>query len=297
MNEFGLIEKIKKLNPHYSQNIVVGIGDDAAVIKTDKNKLLLVTCDTQVENVHFARGDYTPSEIGQRAVAVNVSDIAAMGGVPKHILVSLILPKKTPEFFVKKLYDGISTACKKYKIDVIGGNISAGPAIIVDITMLGVVKKKNLVLRSGAKVGDLVLVTGILGKETKIPIARINEAQILSKSGKITAMIDISDGISSDIGHICTQSNVGVKLYAAKIPYSKKMNYEDAINRGEDYELLFTANPRDAEFLKQIVEKKCNTKISIIGKITKEKRVLVVPDGKEIKLEPKGWDHFQSTRN
>ncbi len=292
MSEFDRIEKIKRLIPKLSSNVTVGIGDDAAVIKGNEHEYQLVTCDCLVENVHFIKNKITPSDLGQRAVAINASDIAAMGGAPKYMLVSLITPKDTPESFVEELYKGITAACKKYGIDVIGGNMSSGPAIIIDITMLGEIKKENLVLRSGAKPGDAVLVTGILGNAPKIPIARIRESKILGESEKITAMIDLSDGLASDIRHICTQSNVGVRLYEDKIPRLPGVSLHRALTRGEDYELCFTAKKEDAAHLKTLVERKTKTPVTIIGEITKSSLILVQPDGKEIPLQQGGWDHF-----
>lgn len=300
MNEFNRIEKIKKLIPKLSSNIIVGIGDDAAVLKKNNNTYQLVTCDSLVENVHFVKENITPSDLGQKAVTANASDIAAMGGTPKHMLVSIIIPKNIEDSFIKNLYLGISAACKKYNIDVIGGNMSSGPVIIIDITMLGEVKKTNVILRSGANVSDAVLVTGTLGNAPKIPTARIFESKILSKTGKVTAMIDLSDGLSMDIRHICTQSNVGVRLYENKIPIqlptpgvnAQKNSWKVALNRGEDYELCFTTRKSDAERLKKLVEQKTKTPVTIIGEITQSGMTLVMPNGQEVPLPKGGWDHF-----
>ena len=303
MDEFSIIEYIKKQLPTPQKDVVVGIGDDAAVIKKNRNEYTLATCDSLVENVHFVKKEITFSTLGQRAVAVNVSDIAAMGGIPNHMLVSFIIPKKTSSSFISDFYRGIAIACKKYGIDVVGGNISSGPVLIIDLTLLGQVKKNNLLLRSGAKVGDLVLVTGILGSDPKIPVARLEESQILAISKKVTSMIDISDGLSSDIQHICAQSNVGVRLYAKNLPIfqtstrgvgaqKKYSNWETALNKGENYELCFTTSSKNALPLKKLVEQQTKTPITIIGEITKSNRLLVLPNNTEVPLQAKGWNHF-----
>lgn len=310
-DEFNLIERIKRYFPRYGKNVIVGIGDDAAVIQTQRNLLTLATCDCLVEGAHFMLKNAPPEKLGKKAVFVNLSDIAAMGGVPKYLLVSLVLPKKTPLSYIDKLYQGIASACQLYNIDVVGGNVSKGDRLVIDVFLLGEVSPQHLIKRNGAQAGDMVLITGTLGgasaslhkKRFHLPHPRLKESQILAGSGKITAMIDLSDGLSSDIGHICTQGNVGVRLHTNKLPISpatskvaaqiKKEPWEIALNGGEDYELCFTVSPQNADMIKTAIEQKTRTKVTIVGEILKHpKQILVLPDGKEIKLEKRGWNHF-----
>lgn len=274
---------MKKLPP-YGSDVVVGIGDDAAVIKMDKGRYLLATCDSLVEDVHFKSELITPEQLGRKLVAINVSDIAAMGGVPKHLLVSLVIPKNTPDQFVDRLYNGISKACKKYGVGVIGGNMSRGEKLVIDGFLIGEVDQKQLVTRKGAKAGDVVLLTGALGKRGKVPTARVAQGRIIATYA--TAMIDISDGLSSDLSHICEESSVGVRIFSEKLTL--------ALHSGEEYELCFTAKPKDAAAIIKAVEEKTGTKVTVIGEIIDKKEGcwIVNKQGKKTKLKKEGWDHF-----
>ena len=225
-SEIELIGRISRKIKLFSKDVAKGIGDDAAVVNYNKQYYLLLTTDSLVENVHFSKF-FTPEQIGMKAVEINVSDIAAMGGFPKYALVSLIIPKNTDINFIDKLYDGINKAAKKYKISIIGGNLSNGKEISVTIAMFGFVEKKNLRLRSNAKANDLIAVTGNLGasaaglqllkakmKGSSVnyhlnPESRLNAARLLAKCG-INAMEDISDGLATEIRNICNESKTEI---------------------------------------------------------------------------------------
>ncbi|MBI2101730.1 thiamine-phosphate kinase [Candidatus Woesearchaeota archaeon] len=310
--EFGLIERIKKNVRLFSKDVILGIGDDSAVLKYGKKYLLLKT-DMLVQDVHFSLKHSTPEQIGARAIEQNVSDIASMGGLPKYALVSLALPKNTEVDFVDRLYRGINKKSGKYKISVVGGDLSQSSKVVVGIFLAGFVENKYLALRSGARISDLVFCSGDAGKSAVglellknnkkgksikkhlEPCARLDLARKLAKIG-INSMIDISDGIASEIGHICHESKVGAVIYADKIPMSKntindakKLNknpLDFALYGGEDFELVFTA---DKSKLKQL--KKYDVKV--IGKIVDKKYgIKLVKNNKEFRLKS-GFDHFK----
>ena len=293
-SEIELIGRISRKIKLFSKDIAKGIGDDAAVVNYNKQYYLLLTTDSLVENVHFSKF-FTPEQIGMKAIEINVSDIAAMGGFPKYALVSLIIPKNIDINFIDKLYDGINKAVKKYEISVIGGNLSNGKEISATIAMLGFVEKKNLRLRSDAKANDLIAVTGNLGasaaglqllkakmKGSSInyhlnPKSKLNAARLLAKYG-INAMEDISDGLAAEVRNICNESKVGAVIYKEKIPInkdaiidSKKLNrdpYDLALYGGEDFELIFTMNKNSFKKLNKLNKmknKKNAQKLTISG--------------------------------
>lgn len=298
LTEPNLIEKISKLFPIKRPDVIKGVGDDCAVIKSSYSKYLLYTCDSQVEDVHFTRSVITPEQLGIKSVAVALSDIAAMGGKPLYILLSLFLPKNFNG--IDQLNKGIAKAAKHYEVQVIGGNISKSEKLIIDVFVIGEVERKKLILRNGAKPGDVVFVTGALGNAASLlsqkkyfePRARIREGSIIASLGA-TAMIDISDGLSTDLSHICDESSVGVEIFEEKILRGKN-SFEQALNGGEDYELCFTAPKKLARKIIERVQKETGTKVTIIGKITKKEkgRWIVFPNRRKNKLEPKGWDHL-----
>ena len=233
--EFGLIGRIKSEIKLYSKDVVAGIGDDTAVLKYDKNSYLLFATDMLVENVHFSLKYSTPEQIGMKAIEQNASDIASMGGIPKFAVVSLALPSYIEVEFVDRLYNGINEKCKRYKISIVGGNITHSKEVVVNVSMLGFVEKKFLVIRGGAKVGDLIFCSGDVGKSSVglellrrnlkgksikyhlEPQSRLGLARKLAKAG-VNSMIDVSDGVGSEVKHICGESKVGAVL---KFPETK----------------------------------------------------------------------------
>ena len=210
VGEFGLIDIISK-GIKTDKSVIVGIGDDAAVLEFDKKQYLLMTADMIVEDVDFRLPGSEPEQIGWKAVCCSVSDIAAMGGVPVWAVVSVGLPKKLALETVSKIYSGIKKAAQEFNVNLVGGDTSSADKLVIDVAMIGKVEKKKLALRSNAKLGDAVFVTGTLGGAVASGkhlnfTPRVKESQALVNNFKINAMMDISDGLSSDLKHILQMS-------------------------------------------------------------------------------------------
>ena len=333
LGEFGLIERLTKKIKLFNDNTLLGPGDDAAIINSSKE--ILVSSDMLVEGIHFDMA-FTPlKHLGYKSVIVNISDIYAMNGIPKQITVGLAISSKYTLEAIEEFYDGILLACEKYKIDVIGGDItSCINGLTISITAIGEAMKNEIVKRSGAKENDLLITTGDLGgaymglnvlqREKEVwksnpnmqpeldnfnyilerqlkPEARRDVIEFLKKCDVIpTSMIDISDGLASEIFHICTSSNVGCQLYEEKIPidpqtYQTSMDFNinptvSALNGGEDYELLFTINQKDYEKIKD------DPNLTVIGHITKKSQgINLIGNGDtSTPLQAQGWNHFNN---
>jgi len=330
IGEFGLIDFLTKENKTINESTKYAIGDDAAVLNFNNNEVLVST-DLLVENVHFDLS-YTPlKHLGFKAVAVNVSDIAAMNGIPRQITVGIALSSKYTLEAVEEIYKGIYLACQKYKVDLIGGDTTTSKSgLMLSITVLGEAKNDDIVYRKGAKANDLICVSGDLGgayagllileREKKVfaanpnaqpdldgydyilerqlkPEARIDIVKLLKELDvKPTSMIDISDGLSSELMHICKQSKVGCRVYEDKLPIDvQTCNVADefkiepaifAMNGGEDYELLFTVSQSDFNKVKDLHQFK------IIGYITDENEglELVHKSGSTVPIVAQGWN-------
>ncbi len=330
IGEFGLIDRIQKILPKADhKDLIIGIGDDTAVIRIDENRLLLITCDIQVENQHFRLKHISPYQLGKRAMVVNLSDIAAMGGNPTFALVSLGFPKSFPLSNFDDLFKGMKDQLAEFSVHIIGGNLSnTEKDLIIDITLMGEVVPDQFLLRSGARPGDRIFVTGKLGEsgagfyvlekygknypkefETLVqqhlqPIPRIEIGKRIAQSGFATAMIDISDGIASDLNHIYVMSGVGAEIYQDKIRlpeeiqkvtyFSGKSALYLALHSGEDYELLFTARPEIPDSLFDSITKDTGVPITEIGRILPQDfgYYLIDRHGEKSPIQPKGWDHF-----
>ena len=296
LSEFKLIDVIKR-KAAFRPDVVVGIGDDTAVLPHSSSKYLLLTTDMTAQGVHFKKGAKAAG-IGHKALARNISDIAAMGGMPTYAVVSIGLPKRTPQTFVDGLYMGINTLARRFKVAVVGGDTIASPHLVVNIALLGEVKKKDLVLRSGAKGGDWIFVSGPLGRAWKTDkhlafTPRVREARFLVERFKPNAMIDISDGLAGDLGHILEQSRVGAVLFEEQIPRNAGANLRDALYDGEDFELLFTLSPAKAKALLSWQEKRRRWFFYPVGEITKASGLrLLKADGGTESLKIKGFTHF-----
>ncbi len=336
LGEFGLIDHLTKNLELHNDSTLKGIGDDCAVLDY-KDKQTLVTTDLLLEGIHFDL-TYTPlKHLGYKAAVVNFSDVYAMNGVPKQITVSLGISKRFTVEHIEQLYAGIRLACEMYGVDLVGGDTSASvTGLIISITCIGEGDKDKIVYRSGAKDTDLICVSGDLGaaymglqlleRERSVskdsqddfhpafegreyilerqlkPEARRDVVEALAKAGiKPTAMMDVSDGLSSELLHICKQSNVGCRIYEERIPidYQTAVMAEEfnmnlvtaALNGGEDYELVFTVPLTDHEKVAALSE------VKIIGRITKPELgyCLETRDGAEMELRAQGWQAF--TRN
>ncbi len=293
IGEFGLIEKFKKLIKTDS-SVIKGSGDDCAVLKFDKQNFQLLTCDMLVEGVDFTRKD-NPYLVGRKSIAVSISDIAACSGEPSCCVISLGLPINTKIGYVEKIFKGMLQTCKKYIINIVGGDLSRSNKVIIDVSMLGKVNKKYLTLRSGARPGDIIFVTGSLGgsisgKHLKFT-PRLKEARFLSRNFKVNAMIDISDGLAQDLGHILKESKVGAIIYEDLIPLSRAADgIQSALNDGEDFELLFTLSRREA---KKLLRKRC-ADFYPIGEIMLKNYgfQLIDKNKRAVNIKPKGFEHF-----
>jgi len=331
LGEFGLIDLLTK-DFNYKQNTTVkGVGDDAAVLKGRPSYYSLVSTDLLIEGVHFDI-TYTPlKHLGYKAAVVNFSDMAAMNGKPKQIVVGLAVSAKYTLEALQELYQGFKLACKAYNVDFVGGDTTSGKAgLFISVTVIGEVDKKKVTYRSGASKGDLICVSGDLGaaymgllvleREKKVfqanpnmqpdlegndyviqrqlkPEARVDIVDELSKHDILpTSMIDVSDGLASEVLHLCKNSNTGCFIYEEKIPIDQ-LTYDlakefkivpavAALNGGEDYELLFTVKQSDYEKLSKIND------ISVIGYMTEPEngKRLITNDEQVIDLKAQGWD-------
>ncbi len=288
IGEFGLISLLtKSFNP--TKDVLIPVGDDCAVLKYSTKEYLLWTTDLLLEGVHFTR-DAPPYRIGWKALAVSLSDIAAMAGKPKYALVFVGLPTESSLFYVKEIYRGITDLAKKFGVQVVGGDTNAYEKVVIGTTVLGVVEKKYLTLRKGSQPGDLICVSGPLGrgKETHLSfLPKVKEAREIKRRFSATAMIDISDGLLSDFNRIAERSKVGGRIFLAEIPAIKGISKEEALISGEEFELLFTVRPNQAEVVKK-------AGFFIVGEITRKSfgiRVLY-PDGRPYRPSSPGYNHF-----
>ncbi len=326
VGEFGLIDLIRKKVYSRNKRILVGIGDDAAIVKSSPNKYLILTTDTLLEKIHFDLSYFSFRKLGHRALAANLSDIAAMGGLPITAIVTLGLPNYVTVENVLELYSGMNFLAKKFDCPVSGGDIISSPkGLLISITVLGDVEKNFLTLRSKARAGDLICVTGELGevqaglellqkvkKNKKIrfskglvqkhltPQPKILEAREIVKKLNPTSMIDISDGLASEVGQIAKESKLGAVIYETEIPVSSKAKQigkilnKNALNwacfGGEEYELLFTI-PKSR--VKKLIELSKKIKLALVGEMKKETGVYLVKyNGKKEKIEKGGFRHF-----
>jgi thiamine-monophosphate kinase len=295
MEESQLIKTIRKRAGNPGKALKKGIGDDCAVFERDKKSYLLWCQDMMVEGTHFrVRDGYR--RIGRKAVAVNISDIAAMGGVPEYITVSLGVPKYARMKDISEIYEGIFDMCRGHGIKLAGGDTVRSGKIVIDVSMIGRVIKKRLALRSGAKPGQLIVMTGPVrnGRKEHLDFTpRLKESRFLAENYRLGAMIDTSDGIAVDIGHICRESRVGCRVYENAIPLSAGLTLKDALYYGESFELIFTMTKGEAErlFRSRRLNAKCH--FFIVGETTTgQKMEIIRSDGRAERLEEKGFEHL-----
>lgn len=332
LGEFGLINHLTK-NHYVHRSTIKGIGDDAAVLEKNATTSTLVSTDMLVEGVHFDLA-YTPlKHLGYKSVVVNISDICAMNAIPKQITVSIAISNRFSVEALEELYAGIYQACEYYNVDLIGGDTTSSlKGLVISITVIGEQDKDKIAYRSGAKAGDLVCISGHLGaaylglqlleREKQIfledpnmkpdlseneklverllkPEARLDLIQLFGEKGLVpTSMIDISDGLASEVHHICKESNVGAYIEESGVPIDQKTEIQAidwnhdpitcALSGGEDYELLFTVAASDLEIVKYLPD------IYIAGEITNaEDGVKLHTKGGNIyDIKAQGWNHF-----
>ena len=315
--ERGLIARIRR-RARPSPAVIAGIGDDCAILHIRAGHEFLVTTDFSLEGVHFRRQWHPPESVGHRCLARGLSDIAAMGGDPVAAFLSLALPAKLPQRWVDRFFDGLLALAAEFKVTLAGGDTAQSPGgILADIVVLGSVPRGNAVLRSNARLGDRVYVSGTLGgsaatldllnskrrkklrpdlyPEHFFPTPLIKLGRILRQQGIASAMIDISDGFSTDLAHICVESGVGAEIREDLLPLAKlgqaarSVDVRFALHGGEDYQLLFTA-PK-----KQVVPVVIGgVAITEVGVITKSKDILLAhTNQRRSKLKPLGWEHFR----
>lgn len=312
LGEKKLIRQIRR-SARAGKCVVTGIGDDSAVLRVPPGHEVLVTTDFTIENVHFRRDWHRPELVGRRCLTRGLSDIAAMGGKPLAAFLSLALASDVRQKWVNRFLKGLFDLAEEFKVPLAGGDTaqSAG-GIQADIVVVGSVPKGKAVLRSGAKAGDQIYVTGELGGSAAAlarlaeskglgsgytrhfrPLARVAVGQWLRQRGVASAMIDLSDGLSTDLEHICEESHVGAEIEAEAIPRAqvglgkKRVALELALHGGEDYELLFTS----AVAVPSVV---AGVRVTRIGRTTQSAGMrLVGADGKVRPLEAGGWEHFK----
>lgn len=255
MNELKLIESIRKKTP-LGPEVLVGIGDDAAVIRPKKKGHdWLLKSDMVLEGTHFDSKRSRPRQWGYKAVMCNVSDIAAMGGVPRFCVVSVGLPKKASLKLGYSIYDGIRDACRKFRIQVVGGDTCAARGVVISVFMMGEVESGRAIQRQGALKGDVLFVTGPLGGSLKSGrhlsfTPRVEESRFLAKNYRVHAMLDVSDGLAKDLRHLAQMSKIGIKVYDEAIPLNRNVRHvESAYLDGEDFELVFSLSAKEASRL------------------------------------------------
>jgi len=299
LGEGGLIQRIRK--QFQDSGVVLGIGDDTAVLDMPEGHSVLFCSDLLAEGSHFLRGLHPSDSVGYKSVAVNVSDIGAMGGVPMHFVISLAAPGNLELEWVDGFYSGVVRACREFNVTLVGGDTSTAKSIFVDVAMVGRVRKGGAVRRSGAKPGDNIYVSGTLGGSTRgLGLLRSgvsNDPAVErhlypqprhihgARMGQVAhAMIDVSDGLSTDLGHILSESGVSARIYKDKLPAAPGATENEVLHGGEEYELIVV--------LPGTLEEPAFTRIGEIASSKEKHQILLLDGAIESVLEPKGWQHF-----
>ena len=322
VGEFGLIERIARLVPR-SKDVSLGIGDDAAAVTPMPGHHTLVTSDMLVEGVHFDLAYTDGAALGRKSLAVNLSDIAAMGGVPRYFLLSLAIPRQTPVEFLDDFIGGMLGLAAEFEVALIGGDTCAAlSGLTISVTLMGEQLPERVVRRAGARPGDFVFVTGTLGDSALglellrrgersggaidrhlSPTPRVREGAALAAAGLPTAMIDVSDGLLADLGHILRLSGTGAAIRLDRLPLSADFlarrdslapdPFALPLAGGEDYELLFTAPPSAEGSIRSLCTE-FGTPVTVLGRITAETGVTITtPDGRDYVPRQSGFNHFQ----
>ncbi|HZY31014.1 MAG TPA: thiamine-phosphate kinase [Candidatus Methylomirabilis sp.] len=338
IGEFGLVERIKRFLPRPS-DALLGIGDDCAALRPREGRDLLLTTDLLVDSIDFTKQTISPFRLGRKAMGVNLSDIAAMGGLPRAALVALALPPETDTAFVDQLYRGLQDEAARFGVELIGGDLSASPTLVIGVTLVGDVEPGKAVTRSRARPGERIWVTGRLGASSAgllalqagfrlrdddqveaassvstelreavrraldrhlCPVARVREGRALAEAGVASAMIDLSDGLASDLGHLCRESGVSARIREDQVPvdpaasaiarYLGKDPMALALQGGEDFELLFTSSSEPTAIHDMFSD---GPGVTEVGEVEKPGQgcVLVRESGGGIPLTG-GYNHF-----
>ena len=330
IGEFGFIDRIRRGCLIRPDGVVTAIGDDAAVYRSEKNRLMLVTTDLLVERVHFLRAATSGFNLGCKSLAVNLSDIAAMGGTAREAFVSIGIPDDCPVEFLDDLYRGMKHLAAAFDVNILGGDTTGSRQdLVINVVVTGSVDPPELLLRSGAQVGDVICSTGCLGDSRAglhlvlnaipvdspdmqalfdahvLPKPYLREGRFLAASGSVRAAIDVSDGLSSDLGHILRASGVGARLSATQMPISPQLRsfcsrfgfdpVEYALAGGEDYTLLCTVDRKQAGRIAKEYRAAFDQPLHPVGEITDTGRMeLIGPDNRLQDITPMGWDHFKA---
>ena len=310
-----------------SGDLLLGIGDDCAVYKTGPNRVSLITTDTMVEGVHFDLAWHPPLELGRKAASVNISDIAAMGGQPRFALLSLALPPTFESQWLDAFMAGFLAVLAEHGVTLIGGDtVQSGHEGVLSVTVLGEMAEAELITRKGAKPGDVILVSGFLGEAAAglalcrlglahdsswqslvaahlDPVPQVALGRALAVSGLVHAMQDISDGLATDLAHICTESRVGAVVAAEKIPLSPGLHraaktcgqspLDWALAGGEDYQLLFAAGEQQVAPLRELIREKTGRELFVVGRIVEGQGVFLEEAGQRREISYRGYEHFR----
>lgn len=312
LGEHALIERIRSRLPTTPSFVVVGIGDDAAVIEPERNALEVITTDSQVEGVHFDLAFTSAADVGHKALAVNLSDVAAMGAAPRVALLSLILPPAWPVAHLDALVDSMVALARRSKVSIVGGNIARSPGpLVVDVTVTGSVHRRRVLTRADARVGDDLYVSGTLGgaalglrslranhgdvspaaRRYRRPEPRLRLGMLLGRNRAARACVDLSDGLADGIRQIGSASGVGAVIDASAIPVEPGASVQDALSGGEDYELLFAVAPKLRRRLEGVRRLTKDVAVTRIGRLTADRRFLLERGGTTEEL-PRGFTHF-----
>ena len=328
IGEFGLIRRLSEGCVIRRENIVKAIGDDAAVFRPYQGEIILFTTDMLLENVHFLRNATSGYNLGYKSLAVNLSDIAAMGGTAREAFCSIAIPDDCDIEFVEEIYDGMKSLAADYRVNILGGDTtSSEKGLIINLSVVGSAVENKILYRSNARSGDKLFITGFLGDSRAgcylitneinadsenfdalitahlLPRPYLREGRFLGLQKGVHASIDVSDGLSSDLGHILEESEKGAKIFADKIPISQNLKefcsrfsfdpVDFALSGGEDYTLLFTVARENAEEVLKNYEQRFSRPFYEIGEVNDSNRMeLVFSDGSIREIRPKGWDHF-----
>jgi thiamine-monophosphate kinase len=330
LSEDELIRAVSRLLSGSEPGVVVGLGDDAAVVEPGAGHLVLTT-DLLVEGVHFERGAISARDLGAKAITVNVSDIAAMSASPRWALVAMGVPGDVDAAWVMELYGGMRDACAEYALALVGGDTNRADLVVLSVAVVGEVAPARALLRSGARVGDRIVVTGSLGaaagglamsrldpgragdalsqpwgralvEALERPVARVGESQVLARAGA-TAMMDLSDGLARDLSRLCEAGGVGARVVLGAVPVADALRSgadllevdprDLAIAGGEDYELLATMPIEGVEVARGQLLGGFGVDLSEVGEITEGPGLVAVDaEGRDRAFEPAGWDHF-----